>query len=84
MQLMKNSTGFRAYLTNPTISRGDKVKIIDKAFDAKSKTSAVTKNLLLTMAANARLRDADKVRERKFRPADRCKRAVHLMRWKTY
>lgn len=35
--------------------------MVDKAFDAKSKTSSVTKNLLLTMAGNARLGDTEKV-----------------------
>jgi len=34
---------------------------VDKAFDAKSKTSAVTKNLLLTMAGNNRLGEVEKV-----------------------
>lgn len=37
--------------------------MVDKAFDAKSKTSSVTKNLLLTMAGNARLGDTEKVSE---------------------
>lgn len=58
---MKTNANFKAYLTNPTITRSDKVTMIDNAFDAKSNTSPVTKNLLVTMAGNARLGDAEKV-----------------------
>lgn len=60
-QLISSNANFKAYLTNPTISRGSKVDMVSKAFDAKSKTSAVTKNLLVTMAGNARLGDTEKV-----------------------
>eukprot|EP00904_Undaria_pinnatifida_P010619 jgi/Undpi1/6688/HiC_scaffold_20.g09167.m1 len=59
--IIRTNVNFKAYLTNPTISRGAKVDMIDKAFDVKSKTSSVTKNLLLTMAGNARLGDTEKV-----------------------
>lgn len=61
-QIIRTNANFKAYLTNPTISRGAKVDMIDQAFDAKSKTSSVSKNLLLTMAGNARLGDTEKVR----------------------
>lgn len=60
-QLIKTNGNFKAYLTNPTISRDAKVEMVSTAFDAKSKTSAITKNLLVTMAGNARLGDAEKV-----------------------
>lgn len=60
-QLITSNVNFKAYLTNPTITRGAKVDMVDKAFDAKSKTSAVTKNLLLTMAGNNRLGEVEKV-----------------------
>ncbi|CAN0521885.1 unnamed protein product, partial [Laminaria digitata] len=59
--IIRTNANFKAYLTNPTISRGAKVDMIDKAFDVKSKTSSVSKNLLLTMAGNARLGDTEKV-----------------------
>ncbi|CBJ29188.1 ATP synthase O subunit, mitochondrial precursor [Ectocarpus siliculosus] len=59
--IIRNNANFKAYLTNPTVSRSAKVEMVDKAFDAKSKTSSVTKNLLLAMAGNARLADAEKV-----------------------
>lgn len=59
--LITSNVNFKAYLTNPTVSRSAKVDMVDKAFDAKSKTSAVTKNLLLTMAGNNRLGESDKV-----------------------
>ena len=61
LKLITSNVNFKAYLTNPTVSRSAKVDMVDKAFDAKSKTSAVTKNLLLTMAGNNRLGVADKV-----------------------
>jgi len=59
--IIRTNANFKAYLTNPTVSRSAKVDMVDKAFDAKSKTSSVTKNLLLTMAGNARLGDTEKV-----------------------
>eukprot|EP00903_Cladosiphon_okamuranus_P006571 g6419.t1 len=59
--VINTNANFKAYLTNPTVSRSAKVEMVDKAFDAKSKTSSVTKNLLLTMAGNARLGDTEKV-----------------------
>ena len=57
--LGKNS-GFADFLSNPTVSRDDKVTTIDKMFEG-GKTQAVTKNLMSTMAANNRLEDAGKV-----------------------
>lgn len=59
--IIKTNANFKAYLTNPTITRSDKVTMIDNAFDPKSNTSSVTKNLLVTMAGNARLGDTEKV-----------------------
>lgn len=60
-QIIKTNANFKAFLTNPTITRSEKVTLLDNAFDPGSKTSSVTKNLLVTMAGNARLGDAEKV-----------------------
>lgn len=65
-QIVNTNANFKAYLTNPTVSRGAKVNMVDQAFDANSKTSTVSKNLLLTMAGNARLGDTGKVRLLRF------------------
>ncbi|CAM9546681.1 unnamed protein product [Sphacelaria rigidula] len=59
--IIKTNANFKAFLTNPTITRSEKVTLLDNAFDPGSKTSSVTKNLLVTMAGNARLGDAEKV-----------------------
>ena len=58
--VMEKNAGFGDYLSNPTVSRDAKVSAIDKVFEG-DKTQAVTKNLMMTMAANARLADAGKV-----------------------
>lgn len=56
--LSKNAS-FAAYLGNPTVAREDKVAYLDGVLG--DRISSVTKNLLLTMASNARLEDLDKV-----------------------
>ena len=59
-EVVGKNPSFDEFLSDPTVSREAKVEAIDKMFDGK-KTQAVTKNLMMTMAANARLADAGKV-----------------------
>ncbi|CAN0043402.1 unnamed protein product [Discosporangium mesarthrocarpum] len=60
-EVMKKNASFAAFLGNPTVSRGEKVGMVEHLFDAKSKTCDITKNLLMAMAGNARLDEAPKV-----------------------
>jgi len=54
------SPEFSQYLTNPTISRTEKVGTVEKLFDG-SKVSPLTKNLMGVLAANDRLGQTVKV-----------------------
>ena len=63
MQVMTKNGPFAGFLANPTVGREAKVEAIEKMFDGP-KTSPVTKNLMVTMASNNRIGEADKVRSR--------------------
>jgi len=60
VQVLETKPAFSEYLNNPTVSRDAKVGAIEKLFDGP-KTSGVSKNLMVTMAANNRVGDAAKV-----------------------
>lgn len=49
-----------SFLENPSVSRGQKQKQIDSMLDEK-KFSHISRNLLMTMAANGRIKEAPKV-----------------------
>lgn len=59
-QTLSKSVGFGQFLSNPTIARSEKVGKIDALLDDK-KFSHITKNLMITLAANGRSEDAGKV-----------------------
>ena len=61
--VMEKNAGFWDYLSNLTVSRDAKVSAIDKVFEG-DKTQAVTKNLMMTMAANASWRTRRRWRTR--------------------
>jgi F-type H+-transporting ATPase subunit O len=58
--VMKKNEGFASFFKDPTISRGDKERMVDSLTEGK-KFSYITQNLLVTMAANGRIGDASKV-----------------------
>jgi F-type H+-transporting ATPase subunit O len=58
--VMKKNEGFASFFKDPTISRGDKERMVDSLTEGK-KFSYITQNLLVTMAANGRIGDAGKV-----------------------
>jgi len=58
--VMETNDAFGTFVSNPTVSRDEKVAAIEKLYDG-SKTTHVTKNTLSTLAANARLNEVDKV-----------------------
>ena len=57
---LKNSKDFAKFLANPTVARSEKVSKINDVLE-DSKISYFTKNLFLTMSANGKIKDADKV-----------------------
>eukprot|EP00616_Rhizochromulina_sp_CCMP1243_P009890 CAMPEP_0118962576 /NCGR_PEP_ID=MMETSP1173-20130426/865_1 /TAXON_ID=1034831 /ORGANISM="Rhizochromulina marina cf, Strain CCMP1243" /LENGTH=208 /DNA_ID=CAMNT_0006910859 /DNA_START=36 /DNA_END=662 /DNA_ORIENTATION=- len=59
-ELLSKNAQFAEYLSNPTVSRAAKVSAVDKLFEGP-KTSDVTKNLMVTLASNARIGEAGKV-----------------------
>lgn len=59
-ETLTKNVGFNNFLSNPTIARSEKVTKIDALLDDK-KFSHITKNLMITLAANGRLMDAGKV-----------------------
>ena len=59
-EVMKKNEGFAAFFKDPTISRGDKERMVDTLTEGK-KFSFITQNLLVTMAANGRMGMATKV-----------------------
>lgn len=56
---VSTSPAFTLFLKNPTISRGEKANVMAGLFD--NKFSDITKNLFITLAANGRIANADKV-----------------------
>eukprot|EP01034_Spumella_vulgaris_P023946 gene23946-30230_t len=58
--LVKTNEGFANFLNNPTIRRQDKVTKVGDLFDEKT-FSHITRNLLITLCANGRVNEADKV-----------------------
>jgi len=58
--LLAKNKGFAGYLANPTIPRGEKYNRLNAALD-ESKFSNVSRNLFLTLAANGRIGEADRV-----------------------
>jgi F-type H+-transporting ATPase subunit O len=56
-QSSQSSAAFAEFLDNPLISRDEKTKYVEKL----DKLSPITRNLLVTMAGNARLADMPKV-----------------------
>lgn len=60
MQVLATKPAFADYMSNPTVSRDEKVKAIDELFSGP-KTSKVMKNLMSTLAGNNRVTEADKV-----------------------
>lgn len=59
-EVMKSNEGFASFFKDPTISRGDKERMVDTLTEGK-KFSFITQNLLVTMAANGRIGEAAKV-----------------------
>lgn len=59
-ETLKKNEGFAGFFRDPTISRGDKERMVDSLTEGK-KFSFITQNLLVTMAANGRMGDATKV-----------------------
>jgi F0F1-type ATP synthase delta subunit len=49
------------YLANPTVTRAEKVALMETVFEGKDKTTDISRNLFTTMAANARLGEAKRV-----------------------
>lgn len=58
--VLKSNEGFASFFKDPTISRGDKERMVDSLTEGK-KFSYITQNLLVTMAANGRIHEAGKV-----------------------
>eukprot|EP00611_Tribonema_gayanum_P026254 TRINITY_DN619_c0_g1_i2.p3 TRINITY_DN619_c0_g1~~TRINITY_DN619_c0_g1_i2.p3 ORF type:complete len:215 (-),score=89.33 TRINITY_DN619_c0_g1_i2:65-709(-) len=58
--IITRNAEFSSYLSNPTVTRADKVALIESVFDGKH-TTDISRNLFTTMAANARLSDARRV-----------------------
>lgn len=57
---MTNNATFATFLSSPTVAKGAKSESLSKMLDSKT-FSDVTRNLLLTMSANGRIDEADKV-----------------------
>lgn len=57
---LKNNAAFSAFMMNPTVARSAKTEQIDKLLDDKT-FSFVSKNLFLTLSANGRIADVEKV-----------------------
>ena len=58
---MKKNSAFAGFLGNPTIARAAKVDAVVEMFGGP-KSTPITKNLMITMASNNRIGEADKVR----------------------
>jgi len=58
--VLDRKPAFKQFLGNPTVSRPDKVAAVEKMFTG-GKTTEVTKNLMMIMAANNRIGEAGKV-----------------------
>ena len=59
--VMGKSPNFASFLANPSVPRGEKMTKIG-ALLAEDKISFVTRNLFVTLAANGRIGESDKVR----------------------
>lgn len=57
---VEKSESLASFMENPNVSRGTKQKQLDNMLDEK-KFSHITRNLLMTMAANGRIKEAPKV-----------------------
>lgn len=58
--VVKKSPGLAAFLANPTIPRPEKTSKISDLFDEK-KFTHITRNLFLTLSANGRVGEVNKV-----------------------
>eukprot|EP00341_Mesodinium_pulex_P007418 CAMPEP_0116933120 /NCGR_PEP_ID=MMETSP0467-20121206/28839_1 /TAXON_ID=283647 /ORGANISM="Mesodinium pulex, Strain SPMC105" /LENGTH=211 /DNA_ID=CAMNT_0004613923 /DNA_START=50 /DNA_END=685 /DNA_ORIENTATION=+ len=58
---LKSSPSFAAFLSNPTIPRGEKAVKLEQLLGEEKKISHITRNLFVTMSANGRIGDASKV-----------------------
>ena len=59
-EIMKKNEGFKTFLSNPTIGKGDKERMMGELLD-ESKFSFITRNLFCLMAVNGASADAGKV-----------------------
>ena len=59
-EVLKKNKSFEAYVNNPTIPKGEKVAKIGALFE-EGKVSHVSRNLFLTLAANGRIHEVNKV-----------------------
>ena len=60
VETLNANSGFRSFMMNPTVARSAKTEQIDNLLDEKT-FSFVSKNLFLTLAANGRIADVEKV-----------------------
>lgn len=60
MNMMKTNKDFGAFMTNPTVARSAKTQQLGEILDEKT-FSFMTRNLFLTMSANGRIGDIEKV-----------------------
>jgi len=61
-ELLKTNGNLKNYLSNPTVDRAAKVTEMESMF-GDAKTADITKNLMVTLAANNSIDKADKVAE---------------------
>jgi len=59
-EVLKKNKSFEAYVNNPTIPRAEKAAKVGELFE-EGKISHVSRNLFLTLAANGRIQDVNKV-----------------------
>jgi F-type H+-transporting ATPase subunit O len=60
METFKKNANFSSFMLNPTVARSDKTTMLDGLLDDKA-LSVTTKNLLLTLSANGRINEVEKV-----------------------
>ena len=62
VETLNKNAGFAAFMKNPTVARGAKTAQLEALLDDKT-FSFVSKNLFLTLSANGRIADVEKVVE---------------------
>ena len=62
MAALKGNAAFESFMMNPTVARSAKTAQLESLLDDKT-FSFVSKNLFLTMSANGRIADVEKVVE---------------------